>query len=153
MTYESTRGTFQSTVVTCTHPTMHLRTARSEIELKFEIRSMLEKSFQDRYTDILKQFLVTQVQKEYITEQWAGKTNQLRALLLRSTADILEMHEDFENQEENGIFGCSWFSIADNSMNNLKTFHDRVWDMVLRPKFKGGVRRRVGKRFPGKSVR
>jgi len=96
MTYESTRGTFQSTVVTCTHPTMHLRTARSEIELKFEIRSMLEKSFQDRYTDILKQFLVTQVQKEYITEQWAGKTNQLRALLLRSTADILEMHEDFE---------------------------------------------------------
>ena len=131
MIYVANNGRLQTTVVTCTHPTMRLGTFRSNLEFNLEIKTVVQKNHQDRYTDILKQFLVTQVQKEYITEQWAARTNQLRALLLRSSADILELHEDFQHVEENGIFGYAFFSIADNDTNNLQMFNDRVWEMVV----------------------
>ena len=100
--------------------------------LDWEIHNMVSDSRQEYRTQILDRFLATKVQKQIITEQWMGRINQLRALLLRCTRDILVVQES-NDETRNGIFGFSKIIIEHDhrGVENLTKFDERVCDMVL----------------------
>ena len=109
-----------------------VRCGKDMIELDWEIHNMVSESRQEYRTQILDRFLATKVQKQIITEQWAGRINQFRALLLRCTRDILVVQES-NDETRNGIFGFSKIIIEHDhrGVENLTKFDERVCDMVL----------------------
>lgn len=100
--------------------------------LDWEIHNIVSENRQEYRTQILDRFLGTKVQKQIITEQWAGRINQFRALLLQSTRDILVVQES-NDETRNGIFGFSKIVIEHDhrGVENLTKFDERVCEMVL----------------------